>query len=83
MERLVCYIVANIVTVESLIKGCHFGSFNIKTVPFQWLPCLFVHSTVQPQLSQLTEPLWNNPGLKSEISVRELISTVKKRAGEE
>ena len=27
------------------------------------------------QSSQLAEPLWNDPGLKSEISVRELIST--------
>ena len=29
----------------------------------------------RPQSSQLTEPLWTDPGLKSEISVRELIST--------
>ena len=31
------------------------------------------------QSSQLAEPLWNDPGLKSGISVRELISTLKKK----
>ena len=29
----------------------------------------------QPHLSQLAEPLWTDPGIKSGISVRELIST--------
>ena len=29
------------------------------------------------QSSQLAEPLWNDPGLKTRISVRELISTKK------
>ena len=33
----------------------------------------------QPQPSNLTEPLWTDPGLKSGISVRELISTKKKK----
>ena len=32
---------------------------------------------VRPQSSQLAEPLWTDAGLKSEISVRELISTLK------
>ena len=32
-----------------------------------------------PQLSQLAEPLWTDPGLKSAISVCELISTSKKK----
>ena len=31
------------------------------------------------QSSQLAEPLWTDPGLKSEISVRELISIKRKR----
>ena len=31
------------------------------------------------QLSQLAEPLWTDPGLKSGISVRELISSFKKK----
>ena len=31
------------------------------------------------QSSQLAEPLWTDPGLKSGISVRELISTVKRK----
>ena len=31
------------------------------------------------QSSQLAEPLWTDPGLKGEISVRELISTKKKK----
>ena len=37
-----------------------------------------------PQSSQLAEPLWTDPGLKSGISVQELISTLntkQKRAG--
>ena len=29
--------------------------------------------------SQLAEPLWTDPGLKSGISVRQLISTLKKK----
>ena len=33
----------------------------------------------QPQSSQLTEPLWTDPGIKSGISMRELISTLKKK----
>ena len=32
----------------------------------------------RPQSSQLAEPLWTDPGLKNGISVRELISTLKK-----
>ena len=31
------------------------------------------------QSSQLAETLWTDPGLKSEISVRELISTLNKQ----
>ena len=31
------------------------------------------------QSSQLAEPLWTNPGLKRGISVRKLISTLKKK----
>ena len=31
------------------------------------------------QLSQLTDPLWTDPGLKSGISLHELISTLKKK----
>ena len=33
----------------------------------------------RPQSSQLAEQLWTNPGLKSGISVRELICTKKKK----
>ena len=33
----------------------------------------------QLQSSQLAEPLWTNPGVKSGISVRKLISDEKKR----
>ena len=36
----------------------------------------------QPQLFQLVEPLWTDPGLKSGISVYELISTSQKRKKE-
>ena len=35
--------------------------------------------TSQPQSSQPAEPLWTEPGMKSGISVRELISTSKKK----
>ena len=42
---------------------------------------------IRPQSSQLAEPLWTDPSLKSGISVRELISISfkkkKKRAGRE
>ena len=34
---------------------------------------------IQPQSSQLTEPLWTDPGPKSGISVRKRISTLKKK----
>ena len=34
---------------------------------------------IWPQLSQLAEPLWTDPGTKNGISVRELISTKKKK----
>ena len=34
---------------------------------------------IQPQSSQLAEPLWTDPGIKSGMSVRELISTLKKK----
>ena len=43
------------------------------------------HATRQETLghsrlsSQLAEPLWTGPGLKSGISVRELISTLKNK----
>ena len=40
------------------------------------------HGNTQPQSSQLVEPLWTDPGLKSGISVRELISTLKKKKEE-
>ena len=33
----------------------------------------------RPQLSQLAEPLWTDPGLKSGMSVCELISIEKKK----
>ena len=34
---------------------------------------------IQPQSSQLAEPLWTDPGIKSAFSVHELISTSKKK----
>ena len=34
---------------------------------------------LRPQSSQVAEPLWIDPGIKSAISVRELISTSKKK----
>ena len=37
----------------------------------------------QSQSSQLTEPLWTGPGLKSGISLHELISTKKKKRKKE
>ena len=38
-----------------------------------------VSGNIWPLSSQLTEPLWTDPGLKSGISVRELISSSKKK----
>ena len=37
------------------------------------------HATRQAQSSQLAEPLWTDTGIKIGISVRELISTSKKK----
>ena len=37
------------------------------------------HQGTLSQSSQLAEPLWTDPGLKSGISLHELISTVKKK----
>ena len=34
---------------------------------------------IRPQSSQLAEPLWTDSGLKSRTSLRELISTLKKK----
>ena len=34
-----------------------------------------ISGNILPRLSQLTEPVWADPGLKSGISVRKLIST--------
>ena len=34
---------------------------------------------IRPQSSQLAEPLWTDPGLKSGISVRQLISIKKQK----
>ena len=46
-------------------------------------PEISSHATCQgkflPQSFQLDEPPWADPGIKSEISVRELISTLKKK----
>ena len=36
---------------------------------------LNLSGNIRPQSSQLAEPLWIDPGVKSGISVRELIST--------
>ena len=36
-------------------------------------------ANTQLQSSQLAEPLWTDPGLKSGLSVRKLISTLKKK----
>ena len=35
---------------------------------------------IRPQSSQLAESLWTDPGINGGISVRELISTLKKKA---
>ena len=37
---------------------------------------------IRLQSSQLAEPLWTDPGIKSGVSVRELISTLKKKEEE-
>ena len=34
---------------------------------------------IRPQSSRLAEPVWTDPGIKSENSARELISTLKKK----
>ena len=42
----------------------------------KWKLSSFLHKETNPQSSQLHEPLWTDPGLKSGISVGELISTI-------
>ena len=42
------------------------------------LTCNLSGST-RPQSSQLAEPLWTDPGLKSGFGVRELIATLEKK----
>ena len=37
---------------------------------------------IRPQSSQLTEPLWTESVIKSEISARELMSTLKKKSAD-
>ena len=34
---------------------------------------------IRPQLSQLAQPLWTDPGIKIGISVRQLTFTLKKK----
>ena len=46
-------------------------SGNELTRNFSW--------NTRPQSSQLAEPLWNDPGLRSGIRVRDLISKKKKK----
>ena len=36
--------------------------------------------TIRPQPSQVAGPLWTDPGIRSGLSVRELISTLKKKS---
>ena len=38
-----------------------------------------INANIRPQSSQLAVPLWTDPGIKSEISARELISLKKKK----
>ena len=40
---------------------------------------IFSSGNIRPQSSQLTELLWTNPGIKSGISVSELMPTLKKK----
>ena len=37
---------------------------------------------IRPQSSRLAEPVWTDPGIKSENSARELISTLKKKTAQ-
>ena len=39
-----------------------------------------VSGDIRPQSSQVAEPLWSDPSIKSGISMRELIPTLKKKA---
>ena len=59
--------------------------FDLVVVLRLQYPLLSWSGNTRSQSSQLAEPLWTDPGLKSGISARELILTIKKkkRAGEE
>ena len=43
----------------------------------------YATGNTRSQSSQLAEPLWTDPDQKSEINVRELISTLKKKKKKE
>ena len=42
----------------------------------------YLSGSIQPQSSQLAEPLWTDPGIKSGISMCELMSTQRTADGE-
>ena len=46
-------------------------------------PTRNLSGNIRPQSSQHAEPLWTDPGMKSGISVRKLISTIKKKRKKE
>ena len=51
---------------------------SVGTYPENKLTCN-LSGNIWPQSSQFAEPLWTYPGIKSGISVHELISTLKKK----
>ena len=59
---------ADYAAVQAL-KGSPSGNKRIRNLS----------GNIRPQLSQFAEPLWTDPGIKSGISVRELISNVEKK----
>ena len=51
---------------------------SVRTYQGKWAHTQLVRKYLTTS-SQLAEPLWTDPGLKSEIGVQDLISTLKKR----
>ena len=68
------------ITVSIIIpsKTFRFG-IQSKSIRYCCLRADTIKWNIRPQSPQLAEPLWTDPGLKSGISVRELIFTWKKR----
>ena len=65
-------------SLHLVISHCTICDLNhLKFMPEQYFCSFLISGNTQPQLSQLAESLWTDPGLKDKSGVRKLISTLK------